>query len=75
MFEKGCHRRVCDESPVEVAGVAEELQLIAVKAVAIVGGQMKKRNRRCDGKQEDVVRARLSARCIGRGVRRYCRFS
>ncbi len=39
VLEKRRQGRVGDESPIEMTGVAEELQLIAMKAVAAVGGR------------------------------------
>ena len=38
VLDKGSEGRIGDESPVEMAGIAEELELVAVKAVAAVGG-------------------------------------
>ena len=45
------HGRIGDESPVEVARIAEELEFVAVKAVAAVGGEVDQRDGGGDGKQ------------------------
>ena len=45
MLHKWRERRVRYESPIEMARVREKLQLVAMKAVAIVGEQMEERNR------------------------------
>ena len=55
MLEKRREGRIGDESPIEMAGVAEELKLIAMKAVAVVGEQMDDRNGRRDGDEDCVA--------------------
>ena len=47
--------RVSDESPVEVARVGEELQLVAMKAVAVVGEEMKERDGGGDGEEDGGI--------------------
>jgi hypothetical protein len=56
-LDKRREGRIGDESPVEMAGVAEELELVAMKAVAAVGEQMKKRDGGGDGEQMSGVGA------------------
>ena len=55
VFEKWREGRIGDESPIEVAGVAEELKFIAMKAVAAVGGDVDDmpQRRRCRTKGTD----------------------
>ena len=42
VLDERSERRIGDKSPVEMARVAEELQLVAMKAVAAVGEEMKR---------------------------------
>ena len=44
--------RIGDESPVEMARVGQELQLVAMKAVAVVGEQMEERDGGGDGEED-----------------------
>jgi hypothetical protein len=46
VFEERRERRIGDESPVEMAGVAQELEFIAVEAVAAVGEHVEQAQRR-----------------------------
>ncbi len=55
MLDEGSEGRVGYESPVEMAGVGEELKLIAMKAVAVVGEEMKQRDGGGDGDEDGEV--------------------
>ena len=62
--------RIGDESPVEMARVAEELQLVAMKAVAAVGEQVQEGDGGGDGEEDrDVarMRSRIDALAVGAG--------
>ena len=52
VLEEWRERRVGDESPVEVARIAEELEFVAVEAVAAVGEHVQERDGGGDGEQD-----------------------
>ena len=62
-LNEGRERRICYESPVEMACIAEKLQFIAVKAVAAVGEDVKKGKGSGDGDEDQPV---TGAGCHGR---------
>ena len=64
-LNEGRERRIGNKSPVEVAGIAEKLQFVAVKSIAAVREDVKKRKRGGDSDEDDPVTA---AGCSGR----YC---
>ncbi len=59
MLDEGREWRIGDESPVEMAGVGEELEFVAMEAVAAVGEEMKEGDGGGDG--EEMARVRLAA--------------
>ena len=57
-----------NETPIEMAGIAEELQLVAVKAIAAVGGDVEDRGRAGDDEarpSNPLSAKRQASRCLG----------
>ena len=65
-LEEGRERRVGDKAPVEVARIGEELQLVAMEAVAAVGEDVREREDGGDGGKDKRVRAAGIRRGSGR---------
>ncbi len=61
----GVSGRIGNETPVEMAGVAEELKFVAVKAVAAVGGDVDERDRAAMASKavKSAVRGAAGTRC------------
>ena len=55
MLDEWSEWRIGDESPVQMPRVAEELQLVAMKAIAAVREQMDESDRGRDGEQDRKV--------------------
>jgi hypothetical protein len=51
VFDEGCEGRIGDKAPVEMAGIAEELEFVAMEAVTAVGEDVEKRD--SGGKAEE----------------------
>jgi hypothetical protein len=57
-FDKGGERPVCDESPIEMACVAEELEFVAMKSVAVIRKDVDERDYCHKGNQWQCVGSR-----------------
>ena len=55
-LDEGRERRIGDKSPVEMARIAQELEFVAVKAVAAVGEHVKQRDGGGNAKQNRPIR-------------------
>ena len=61
-LDKRRERRVSDESPIEMARVREELQLVAMKAVAAIGEDVEEHDGGGDGEEDGGLSAGARAR-------------
>jgi hypothetical protein len=59
VLDEWCEWRIGDKSPVQVPGIAQKLELIAMKTVAIIREQMNDHLDRCNSEQHGHVGPRM----------------